>query len=81
MLRHFLNELAELPRLMRVGLVVFMIGAVLDLLYHVAPESWSNDLSMFLGREGDVGHIVTLAGMLLILIGVFTARRAHSHRS
>ncbi len=81
MLRHFLNELAELPRLMRVGLVVFMIGAVLDLLYHVAPEFWSNDLSMFLGRQGYVGHIVTLAGMLLILIGVFAARRTHSPRS
>ena len=67
-LRHRLRTLvADLPWLVRIGLVVLAVGALADLAYHASPDS----LQPLLGAEGFRAHLVTFVGMLVMLIGVF----------
>ncbi len=60
MLRHLLNQLAGMPGLMRLGLLLLALGGSLDVLYHVVPADWANRLSEYLGEEGFLAHGVTL---------------------
>jgi hypothetical protein len=53
--------LRGLPRLTQLGIGALMVGLALDLLAHLG---WASGLA--------AGHIVTLAGMLLAVAGVFT---------
>lgn len=68
--------LSGLPRVMLVGLLILIAGGTLDLLYHAAPASWASVLDVYLGHEGMRAHLVTLAGMIVTLFGVFTRRTA-----
>ncbi len=58
------------PITIRFGLLVFVFGAALDLLFHAAPASLSSVLMIYLGYEGQNAHLVTLLGMVLILLGI-----------
>jgi hypothetical protein len=64
------EELARLPSLLRIGLLVFVIGSGLDLLYHAGPPAWVRYLVGYLGPDGDRGHLVIMAGMGLIVLGL-----------
>ena len=64
-----------LPRVMRLGLLILVIGGTLDLLYHAAPPGWTMRLDGYLGADGVGAHLMTLLGMVATLLGLF-ARRA-----
>ena len=57
-------------RLFWIGLLIVAAGAVGDVLHHSLPASLSNDLNLLLGADGGRAHLVTLAGMLLTVIGL-----------
>ena len=65
----------ELPGLMRLGVLILVIGGILDLLYHAAPPGWAIQLDVVLGSDGVVAHLMALFGMVVTLVGLF-ARRA-----
>jgi len=65
----------ELPGPMRLGVLILVIGAALDVLYHAAPPGWAMQLDGYLGSEGVGAHLLTLLGMVVTLLGLF-ARRA-----
>ncbi len=67
----FFTEFTALPTIMRVGLLVFALGAGFDILYHAAPASDAALLETFLGHGGYWVHVLTLAGMLVSVIGLF----------
>lgn len=53
-----------MPRLLRVGFAVVAAGLVADVAYHAAGAG---------GAAGELaGHVLSLAGMLVVLAGVFT---------
>jgi hypothetical protein len=66
-----LTDFAALPALMRVGLLLFALGAGFDVLYHAAPAADAALLETFLGNGGYWAHLLTLAGMLISVIGLF----------
>ncbi len=84
-LKRVRQELAGLPVLMRLGLLVLVAGGALDVVYHTAPQAWMGTLNLYLGYEGARAHLVTFIGMVLTLAGVLMrsglpALRRHSHR-
>jgi hypothetical protein len=64
----------ELPRVMRLGLLILVIGGLLDLLYHAAPPGWAMRLDGYLGADGVGAHLLTLLGMVVTLLGLFAHR-------
>ncbi len=66
-----INEYLSLPGLMRLGLIILLIGAALDMFYHLAPASWVDTATVLLGRDGYNAHLVTLVGMLVMMTGLF----------
>jgi hypothetical protein len=64
-----------LPVLMRLGLLVLVLGAGLDLLYHAAPPGWTMWLDVTLGAHAVGAHLITLLGMVLTLLGIVVRRR------
>ena len=56
-------------RLLVLGSVLVCLGGLGDIAYHVAPSTQS--LEPWLGAQGIRAHILTLAGMLAALAGVF----------
>lgn len=68
MLRRLLSQFSQMPKLMQVGIFIFYFGALLDLLYHA---SLPGTLDAYLGQGGLLAHLVILAGMVMILLGVF----------
>ena len=60
-----------LPLLMRLGVSVFLVGAVLDVVYHGVPQAWVGGLEPYLGDDGVRAHYVTLIGMATIMAEVF----------
>ena len=71
----------ELPGLMRLGVLILAVGGGLDLLYHAAPPLWAMQLDGYLGLDGVGAHLLTLFGMVVTLLGLFThqarARAVH----
>ena len=65
----------ELPRVMRLGLLILVIGGTLDLLYHAAPPGWTMQVDRYLGADGVGAHLLTLLGMVVALLGLFAHRR------
>ncbi len=70
--------LREMNRLTQFGLMVIVVGAVIDLIYHgvlttllVLPSARA-DIVQY------VGHVITFIGMLIMLLGVFSEGRNHS---
>jgi hypothetical protein len=63
---------ARLGRLlMLVGLGLFVAGAAGDITYHALPHQLGHALEPVLGVEAYRAHLATLAGMLLVVCGVF----------
>ncbi len=60
---------AELPLLMRAGLGLVAVGALVDIGYHV----WTDAPGMGHGSIAFIGHTVTLAGMVVTMIGLVGA--------
>jgi hypothetical protein len=58
-LERALATLRELPRLTQAGIAMLLFGLVIDLLAHLG---WTSGMA--------VGHLVTLAGMVVALAGV-----------
>jgi hypothetical protein len=63
-------EWAALTSLLRVGLLVFVLGSGLDLLYHGSPAGWAPSLEAYVGPDGHRAHLVIMAGMLVIVLGL-----------
>lgn len=49
------------------GPLVFGLGGVLDLVYHVAPTKEVPWLFAWLGPDGEVAHLMTFAGMVFVV--------------
>lgn len=63
------RSVARLPRMMRAGLALAVLSAAIDLAYHFISESPG-------AGHGPVvftGHLVTLVGVVVTLIGLFGA--------
>ena len=59
----------SLPRLMRVGLVLATVGAAIDVGYHFA----SGVPGMGHSSTAMTGHLVTLIGMVVTMLGLIGA--------
>lgn len=64
----------ELPGIMRLGVLILVIGAGLDLCYHAVPAGWAMWMDRYLGSDGTIAHLVTLLGMVVTLLGLFAYR-------
>jgi len=79
MIEALVAEFERLPRLMRLGLIVFIFGGLLEVLYNLAPTGWALFLDDYLRSNGSVAHLVTLAGMVVIMLGVFRVAFARAN--
>ena len=63
------------------GALIFGLGGLLDIAYHVAPASDRARLLAWLGPDGVFAHEVTLAGMVLVVVSLVLAgvRRSEEH--
>ena len=59
----------ELPLLMRVGLGLAVLGAVVDVGYHLVTDV----PGMGHGSVAFIGHTTTLIGMVVTMLGLFGA--------
>jgi hypothetical protein len=66
--------LMGLPHIMRLGLLILVIGGMLDLLYHAAPPGWALQMDGYLGADGVGAHLLTLLGMVVTLLGLLAHR-------
>ena len=69
MLVRVLRACAELPLLMRAGLALAILGAVVDIGYHLATDA----PGMGHGSIAFIGHTVTLVGMVVTMLGLIEA--------
>lgn len=60
---------AELPLLMRAGLGLAFLGAVVDIAYHLATDA----PGMGHGSIPFIGHAMTLTGMVVTMLGLIGA--------
>ena len=60
-----LSVLRSLPPLVRAGFVIVLLGAVVDTTYHLAPHRTG-----VMAWTGLGGHLVTMAGMVVAVVGV-----------
>ena len=60
-----LAALRSLPPLVRVGFALVLLGGVVDTTYHLAPQR-----AGVMEWAGLAGHLVTLAGMVVAVVGV-----------
>jgi hypothetical protein len=81
MITRAIGEYETLPRLMRLGLIVFAFGGFLDVLYQAAPPNWALYLEPYLGTNGNGAHFVTLVGMLVIMLGVMRTALSRARRN
>ena len=63
-----------LPPLVLAGFVIVLVGAVVDTTYHLAPHRAGPMAWAGLG-----GHLVTMAGMVVTLVGVAAVGLRHRH--
>lgn len=80
-MRRWLGDFTELPRLMQLGLFIFAVGGALGVVYHAAPLAWTTMIDIYLGHDGLLAHLVTLAGMIVTMAGVFLGRPARAPRA
>lgn len=68
----------SLPSMSRMGLLIAAIGVAFDLVHHV----FTHDLHAAEAMQiGFIGHALTLAGMVLALLGVVSAARTSRRRA
>jgi hypothetical protein len=65
-------------RLFWIGLLIVAAGAAGDVLHHTLPVGLSSDLNLLLGADGGRAHLITLAGMVLTVVGL-SATAAQRH--
>jgi hypothetical protein len=63
------REFTGLPSLVRFGFVIVVLGGVIDFGYHLLLAGAGGGVD----RVGYAGHLVTLVGMVMSMIGVFRA--------
>ena len=56
----------DLPRMMRVGLGLAALGAVIDIAYHLGTQSGHGVIAF-------IGHLITLVGMVVTMLGLVGA--------
>ena len=68
MLSNLYRAIARLPRLMRAGLGLAVAGGAIDVIYHLAagPAGAGH------GPVAFTGHVVTLAGMVITMLGLLS---------
>ena len=54
-----------------IGLGVFTVGVVGDIAQHTLPPRLTDDFEPLLGVDGYRAHLATLAGMLVVVLGLF----------
>lgn len=54
-----------------VGVVLFLIGGAGDLAHHLVPHEWGWRLPF--GHDGSAAHMITVAGMVLSVVGLLGA--------
>ena len=64
----------SLPPLVRAGFVLVLLGGVVDTTYHLAPQREG-----VMAWAGLAGHLVTLAGMAVAVVGVIGVGLRHRH--
>ena len=60
-----LSLLRSLPPLVRAGFAIVLLGGVVDTTYHLAPHRTG-----VMAWAGLGGHLVTMAGMVVAIVGV-----------
>lgn len=60
------RSFASLPIVMRVGLILVGLGGAIDLVYHLGSGAPASNP----GTVGTIGHLVTLAGMVVAMLGL-----------
>ena len=60
-----LSIVRSLPPLVRAGFAIVLLGGVVDTTYHLAPHRTGAMAWAGLG-----GHLVTMAGMVVAIVGV-----------
>jgi hypothetical protein len=68
--RHLRREMGGVPRLFHLGLAILALGGAGDLAYHLSAPPLAGTLETVLGVGADRAHLVTLAGMVVLLSGV-----------
>lgn len=56
---------------MLIGVAVFTVGAVGDVAHHTLPQHLNHQLESLLGVGAYRAHATTLAGMLVVVLGLF----------
>jgi hypothetical protein len=69
----------ELRLLLWAGVLVFVTGAALDLAVHLLLPANPFPLNRLHSRAENFAHLVTFAGMVLLLGGVLTVPRPRLH--
>lgn len=70
-MRRFRTAYPHVPCLVQLGIILFAVGIVVDLLYHGLLIPWDLSALHVHGGGEALGHLVTLAGMITIMIGIF----------
>lgn len=60
-----LSIVRSLPPLVRAGFAIVLLGGVVDTTYHLAPSRTG-----VMAWAGLAGHLVTMAGMVVAVVGV-----------
>ena len=69
-----LSVVRSLPPVVRAGFVIVLLGGVVDTTYHLAPQRVG-----VMAWAGLAGHLVTLAGMVVAVVGVIGVGLRHRH--
>lgn len=69
-----LSILRSLPPVVRAGFILVLAGAVVDTTYHLAPHRTG-----LMAWAGLAGHLVTLVGMVVAIVGVAGVGLRHRH--
>ncbi len=66
----------QLPRLLRLGILAFVVSGAMDLSYHIVSSFRPGSLDAYLGPDGYYTHLALFLSMLLIIIGVIRTHPA-----
>jgi hypothetical protein len=69
-----LTFLRSLPPLVRAGFAIVLLGGVVDTTYHLSPYRTG-----VVAWAGLAGHVVTLVGMVVAVVGVVSIGLRHRH--
>jgi hypothetical protein len=71
------HAFGDLPRMMRVGLEIAVLGAAIDIAYHLSTSAPTGH-----GAVAFIGHLATLIGMIVTMVGLIaTAFKGRRNRA